>query len=229
MRILIVDDEKEIADLIGVYLQNEGFEIIKISDSNEALELIQNQAFDLAVLDVMLGDIDGFALCREIRKNYTYPIIMLTAKADYTDRISGLSLGADDYVTKPFNPLELTARIKAQIRRCKQYNDVPQKTDTIEISGLEINLSTHACTLYGEEITLTPIEFKILWLLMENAGKVVSTKEIFERVWGEDYLDSNNTVMVHIRRTREKLKEKPRNPKFIKTVWGVGYKIEKAD
>ncbi len=229
MRILIVDDEKEIADLVGVYLHNEGYETVKAFDGKTALDLIRNEVFDLAALDVMLGDIDGFTLCREIRKNHTYPIIMLTAKTDFTDRISGLSLGADDYVTKPFNPLELTARIKAQIRRCKQYNDTTERTDTIEISGLEINISTHACTLYGEEIILTPIEFKILWLLMENAGRVVSTKEIFERVWGEDYLDSNNTVMVHIRRTREKLKEKPRNPKFIKTVWGVGYKIEKPD
>lgn len=228
MKILIVDDEKEIADLIGVYLHNEGFETVRIYDGKEALDLIRSQSFDLAVLDVMLGGTDGFTLCREIRKNHTYPIIMLTAKTDFADRISGLALGADDYVTKPFNPLELTARIKAQIRRCRQYNEIAEKSDTIEISGLEINLSTHACTLYGEEIILTPIEFKILWLLMENAGRVVSTKEIFEKVWEEDYLDSNNTVMVHIRRTREKLKEKPRNPKFIKTVWGVGYKIEKS-
>ncbi len=229
MRILIVDDEKEIADLVEVYLHNEGYETVKVFDGKTALSFIRSEIFDLAVLDVMLGDTDGFTLCREIRKNHTYPIIMLTAKTDFTDRISGLSLGADDYVTKPFNPLELTARIKAQIRRCKQYNDSAEKADTLESSGLEVNISTHSCTLYGTEIALTPIEFRILWLLMENAGKVVSTKEIFEKVWGEEYLDSNNTVMVHIRRIRDKLKEKPRNPKFIKTVWGVGYKIEKAD
>lgn len=229
MKILIVDDEKEIAELVGVYLQNEGFETVKVFDGKTALDLIRNEVFDLAVLDVMLGDTDGFTLCSEIRKNHTYPVIMLTAKTDYTDRISGLSLGADDYVTKPFNPLELTARIKAQLRRFTQYNDRSEKTDTLEISGLEINISTHTCFLYGEEIILTPIEFRIVRLLMENAGKVVSTKELFEKVWGEDYLDSNNTVMVHIRRIREKLKEKPRNPKFIKTVWGVGYKIEKSE
>ncbi len=229
MKILIVDDEKEIAELVGVYLQNEGFETVKVFDGREALNLIRNEVFDLAVLDVMLGDTDGFTLCREIRKKHTYPVIMLTAKTDFTDRISGLSLGADDYVTKPFNPLELTARIKAQLRRFTQYNDRSEKTDTLEISGLEINISTHNCFLYGEEIILTPIEFRIVRLLMENAGKVVSTKELFEKVWGEDYLDSNNTVMVHIRRIREKLKEKPRNPKFIKTVWGVGYKIEKSE
>ncbi len=229
MKILIVDDEKEIAELIGVYLQNEGFETVKAFDGKTALSLIKNESFDLAVLDVMLGDIDGFTLCREIRKSHTYPVIMLTAKTDYTDRISGLSLGADDYVTKPFNPPELTARIKAQLRRFTQYNDRSEKTDSLEESGLEINISTHTCYLYGEEITLTPLEFGIVRLLMENAGKVVSTKELFEKVWGEDYLDSNNTVMVHIRRIREKLKEKPRNPKFIKTVWGVGYKIEKSE
>ncbi len=229
MKILIVDDEKEIADLVGVYLQNEGFETVKVFDGKTALDLIRTEAFDLAVLDVMLGDTDGFTLCREIRKRHTYPVIMLTAKTDYADRISGLALGADDYVTKPFNPPELTARIKAQLRRFTQYNDRSEKTDSLEISGLEINISTHSCFLYGEEIILTPTEFRIVRLLMENAGKVVSTKELFERVWGEDYLDSNNTVMVHIRRIREKLKEKPRNPKFIKTVWGVGYKIEKSE
>ena len=229
MRILIVDDEKEIADLVGVYLQNEGYETVKAFNGKTALELIRSEVFDLAVLDVMLGDTDGFTLCREIREKHNYPIIMLTAKTDYTDRISGLSLGADDYVTKPFNPLELTARIKAQLRRFRQYNGSTESTDTLEFSGLELNISTHTCTLYGEEIILTPIEFRILRLLMENAGRVVSTKELFEKVWGEDYLDSNNTVMVHIRRIREKLREKPRNPKFIKTVWGVGYKIEKAD
>ena len=227
MKILIVDDEREIADLIGVYMNNEGYETVKCHNGARALEIIRKDAFDLAVLDVMLPDVDGFTLCNEIRKSHTYPIIMLTAKTDFADRISGLTLGADDYVTKPFNPLELTARIKAQLRRYTQYNDGAEKESTIEISGLETDSLKHTCTLYGEEIPLTPIEFGILRLLMEKAGKVVSTQEIFEKVWEEDYLDSNNTVMVHIRRIREKLKEKPRNPKFIKTVWGVGYKIEK--
>ncbi len=227
MKILIVDDEKEIADLIGVYMNNEGFETVKCHRGSDALRIIRSESFDLAVLDVMLPDVDGFTLCNEIRRNHTYPIIMLTAKTDFADRISGLTLGADDYVTKPFNPLELTARIKAQIRRCTRYNDSTEKSSTVEISGLELDSAKHICTLYGEEIALTPTEFRILFLLMENAGRVVSTQEIFERVWEEDYLDSNNTVMVHIRRIREKLREKPRNPKFIKTVWGVGYKIEK--
>ncbi len=227
MRILVVDDEIEIADLIELYLRNEGFEVEKRYNGQEAAELIEQQSFDLAVLDVMLPGVDGFSLCARIRDKHKYPVIMLTAKTSYTDRISGLSLGADDYVTKPFNPLELVARVKAQIRRYRQYNTSEEEKSTIEISGLELNTEDHTCRLYGEVITFTPTEFRILQLLMENAGKVVSTEEIFERVWGEEYLDSNNTVMVHIRRIREKMHEKPKNPKFIKTVWGVGYKIEK--
>lgn len=227
MRILVVDDEIEIADLIELYLRNEGYEVKKCYNGSDAQKLISTESFDLAVLDVMLPGVDGFALCSLIRENHTYPVIMLTAKTSYLDRISGLSLGADDYVTKPFNPLELTARVKAQIRRYHQYNTDEKAENIIEISGLEMNNADHSCHLYGENITLTPTEFKILWLLCKNTGKVVSTEEIFEKVWGEEYLDSNNTVMVHIRRIREKMHEKPKNPRFIKTVWGVGYKIEK--
>ncbi len=228
MKVLVVDDEREIADLVEVYLKNEGFDVVKSNSGKEALLHIEKEIFDLAILDVMLPDTDGFSLCSEIRKSHTYPVIMLTARTGFSDRISGLSLGADDYVTKPFNPLELIARAKAQIRRYHQYNDAAGSPDIIEIpGGLEINRTTHSCTLYGENIGLTPIEFKIVLLLCENAGKVVSTKELFEKVWGEDYLDSNNTVMVHIRRIREKMHERSREPRFIKTVWGVGYKIEK--
>ena len=227
MRILVVDDEKEIADLVCLCLEREGFTAEVYTDGNEALEKIQSEEFDLAILDIMLPGTDGFSLCAEIRKKYNYPVIMLTAKTDFSDRISGLSLGADDYVTKPFNPPELIARVKAQLRRYKQYNDAPSSESTIEIAGLMINTLNRTCTLYGEELTLTPTEFGILRLLLENAGKVISTEEIFEKVWGEKYLDSNNTVMVHIRRLRDKMHERPKNPKFIKTVWGVGYKIEK--
>ena len=227
MNILIVDDEKEIADLVEVYLKNEGFSVRKAYSGKEAADYIENEDFDLAILDVMIPDIDGFALCEKIRQSKTYPVIMLTAKTGFSDRISGLSLGADDYVTKPFNPLELVARVKAQLRRYRQYNE-SDRQDIIEISGgLEINRTTHTCSLYGESLNLTPLEFGIVLLLCENAGKVVSTKEVFEKVWGEEYLDSNNTVMVHIRRIREKMHERSREPKFIKTVWGVGYKIEK--
>ena len=226
MEILVVDDEKEIADLIEVYLQGEGYDVDKCYDSLSALKKIESKKYDLAVLDVMLPGIDGFTLCSHIRKLHNYPVIMLTAKTADTDKITGLSLGADDYVTKPFNPMELVARIKAQIRRFHQYNESSSDSEIFESAGLEVNNATHTCTLYGELLTLTPIEFGILWLLCKNANKVVSTEEIFEKVWGEKYLDSNNTGMVHIRRLREKMHEKTRNPKFIKTVWGVGYKIE---
>lgn len=225
MKILIVDDEKEIADLIEVYLKNNDFECVKCFSGSSAKKAIDKEEFDLAVLDVMLPDSSGFELCSYIRNRYNYPIIMLTARTGDTDKISGLTLGADDYVTKPFNPLELVARIKAQLRRCTKYNEA--KNNVIEISGLEIDNNKHKCYLYGEEIILTPTEFNILWILCQNAGEVISTEEIFEKAWGEKYLDSNNTVMVHIRRLREKLKEPSRRPRFIKTVWGVGYKIEK--
>ncbi|MDO4379389.1 MAG: VanR-ABDEGLN family response regulator transcription factor [Clostridia bacterium] len=227
MKILIVDDEKEIADLIEVYLKNEGYETVKCFTGKDALEAVRKTEFDLAILDLMLPDADGFSICSAIREKYTYPVIMLTARTQDIDKITGLTLGADDYVTKPFNPLELTARVKAHLRRYKQYNTEAENKNVIEIRGLEINNETHRCFLFGEEILLTPTEFGILRLLCENAGRVVSTEDIFEKVWGEKYLDSNNTVMVHIRRIREKLHEPSRNPKFVKTVWGVGYKIEK--
>lgn len=225
--ILVVDDEKEIADLIEVYLINENYTVHKFYNSIEALECINSVKLDLAILDVMLPEVDGFELCRKIREHYTFPIIMLTAKIEDMDKIRGLTIGADDYITKPFNPLEIVARVKAQLRRYTRYNEnSTQEKSIIDFAGLVINKDTHECTLYGKELSLRPIEFSILWLLCENRGKVISSEELFEKVWGEKYLDSNNTVMVHIRRLREKLNEPTRNPKFIKTVWGVGYKIE---
>ena len=226
--ILIVDDEKEIADLLELYLQNEGYEIHKCYDGTQALQVVETQPLDLAILDVMLPDVDGFTICRKIREKYNYPIIMLTAKVEDIDKIRGLTIGADDYMTKPFNPLEVIARVKAQLRRYKSYNEMTaEESNVYEIGGLRIDNDRHECTLYDKPIALTPIEFKILWTLCENRGKVVSSEQLFETVWGEQYLDCNNTVMVHIRRLREKLGEPPRNPKYIKTVWGVGYKIEK--
>ncbi len=229
MNILVVDDEKTIADLVALILANEGYTVYKFYSSLEAMDFIDRGETlpDLAVIDVMMPSIDGFALTGRIREQYNYPIIMLTAKVEDVDKITGLSVGADDYMTKPFNPLELVARVKAQLRRYKKYNN--QESATVyDRQGLMLNADTHVCTLYDEEIPLTPTEFKILWLLCENSGRVVSSEEIFEKVWGEKYLDSNNTVMVHIRRIREKLKEPQGKPKFIKTVWGVGYKIEKS-
>ncbi len=229
MKLLVVDDEKEIAELVRDCLQKEGYAVTVCDNGTDALKKIQSERFDLAVLDVMLPDIDGFALCRAIRDLYCYPVIMLTARTGDTDKISGLAIGADDYVTKPFNPLELTARIKAQLRRYTQYNDTANRQNVFEHAGLMLDNETHRCTLFDEEIELTPTEFGILSLLCARAGKVVPTEEIFETVWGAQYLDSNNTVMVHIRRIREKLHEPPKKPRFVKTVWGVGYRIETGE
>ncbi|MDO4283202.1 MAG: VanR-ABDEGLN family response regulator transcription factor [Clostridia bacterium] len=224
--ILVLDDEKEIADLVELYLKNENYHVFKFYESSEALNCIENNHLDMAILDVMLPDTDGFTICNKIREKYNYPIIMLTAKVDDISKIQGLSMGADDYITKPFNPLELIARVKSALRRYHNYNKDKDDTDIIEILGLTVNKKNHKCILYNEEIDLTPTEFSILWYLCENRGKVVSSEELFSQVWGEKYLDCNNTVMVHIKRLREKLHEKPKNPKFIKTVWGVGYEIE---
>ena len=230
MNILVVDDEKEIADLVELFLKNEGFTVYKFYDSKSAVDCIFSKQIDLALLDVMIDGTDGFSILRKIREqNLNFPVIMLTAKVEDNDKIIGLSLGADDYITKPFNPLEMVSRVKAQLRRYTLYNGAETlgNKEIFDSAGLIVNHQTHVCTLYEKEIALTPTEFNILWLLCKNAGKVVSTEEIFEKIWNEKYLDSNNTVMVHIRRIREKLNEPSRNPKFIKTVWGVGYKIEK--
>lgn len=229
--VLVVDDEVEIADLVELYLKNEGFEVRKFYNGRDALDCVRTQALDLAILDVMLPDMDGFTLCARIREEHFWPIIMLTAKVEDIDKIMGLTIGADDYITKPFNPLELMARVKTQLRRYTRYNQAeaaPQKLPDTErdIRGLVINRETHKCTLYGKPVQLTPIEFSILWYLCENQGRVVSSEELFEAVWGEKFLDNNNTVMAHIGRLREKLCEPPRKPRFIKTVWGVGYQIE---
>lgn len=229
--ILIVDDEKEIADLLEVYLTNDGYHVYKFYNGAEALKCVETARLDMAILDVMLPDIDGFHICQKIREKYFYPIIMLTAKVEDTDKIMGLTIGADDYITKPFNPLEVTARVKTQLRRYTKYNtggecaDIP--VSEYDIRGLIINKDTHKCRLFGKEVFLTPIEFSVLWYLCDHKGNVVSAEELFEAVWGEKYLDNNNTVMAHIGRLREKLHEPAKNPKFIKTVWGVGYSVEK--
>lgn len=227
MNILILDDEKEIADLVEVYLKNENYNVFKFYDSKSAIECINTEKLDFAILDVMIKDVNGFEICKLIRdKGFNFPIIMLTAKIEDKDKIQGLALGADDYITKPFNPLELIARIKSAYRRYTKYNDKNEE-QSIYIDGLEISEDKHVCKLYDEVIDLTPMEFDILLYLAKRRGNVVASEELFEKVWKEKYLNSNNTVMVHIRRIREKLKEDSKNPKFIKTVWGVGYKIEK--
>ena len=225
--ILVVDDEPEIAELVEVYLKSEGYTVLKCFTGAQALETLEAETIDLAILDVMLPDISGFTLCGKIRKKYKFPVLMLTAKVGDMDKITGLTIGADDYITKPFNPLELTARVNAQLRRYTRYNEADRTGgDVIDFNGLVINRSTHECWLYDRELGLTPLEFDILWMLCENRGQVISAERLFETVWGEKYLDRNNTVMVHIRRLREKMGEPGRNPRFIKTVWGVGYKID---
>lgn len=228
-RILVVDDEREIADLLELYLKNDGYAVCKFHNGADALECIENTDIDLAILDVMLPDIDGFQICRKIREKYYFPVIMLTAKIESGDKIMGLTLGADDYITKPFNSLEVVARVKTQLRRYRKYNqpaNSAEEQNEYDIRGLVINNDSHKCTIFGKELQLTPIEFSILWYLCENRGRVVSSEELFEAVWKEKYFNSNNTVMAHIGRLREKMHEPARNPKFIKTVWGVGYEIE---
>ena len=228
--ILVVDDEAAIADLVEVYLKNEGYTVHKFDNGADALACVRRQHLDLAILDVMLPDLDGFTLCQRIREaGHLFPILMLTARVEDMDKIMGLTLGADDYITKPFNPLELVARVKTQLRRYTRYNTgeaAPQEVTEYDFRGLQISRATHKCVLFGEELSLTPLEFSILWYLCERRGNVVSSEELFEAVWGEKYLDSNNTVMSHIARLREKMHENGRKPKFIKTVWGVGYTIE---
>ena len=228
-KILVVDDEAAIADLVEVYLTNEGYAVFACGTAAEALEIVAREELSLAILDVMLPDMDGFALCQRIRENHLFPILMLTARGEDTDKITGLTLGADDYVTKPFSPLELVARVKTQLRRYLRYNGgegAAPEDDEIDIRGLSISQARHRCTLNGQELKLTPLEFRILWTLCRRRGSVVSSEELFEAVWGEKYLDNNNTVMAHIARLREKMHEPARRPKFIKTVWGVGYTIE---
>ena len=232
IHILVVDDEPEIADLVGVYLRSEGFTVHTSGTAKEALDTLARQSVDLAILDVMLPDKSGFDLCGELRREHRFPVLMLTAKSSDMDKITGLTIGADDYITKPFNPLELVARVKAQLRRYTRYNSAQEKSpdsEVIDFNGLVIDRGTHQCTLYDKELNLTPIEFDILWMLCSNRGQVISAESaerLFETVWGEKYLDRNNTVMVHIRRLREKMGEPSRDPRFIKTVWGVGYKVD---
>ena len=227
--ILVLDDEREIADLIEVYLQNENFTVHKCYRAVDALACMNGANLDLAILDVMLPDGSGLEICRKIREKYTYPVIMLTARDAETDKITGLTLGADDYVTKPFLPLELVARVKAQLRRYTKYSGAPVLTDgVLTHSGLVVDVNTHLCTLNEKPLPLTPTEFSILRILLERSGAVVSSEQLFSEIWKDEYFTkSNNTITVHIRHLREKMGDSVENPKYIKTVWGVGYKIEK--
>jgi len=229
-RVLVVGDEKAIADLIELYLRNENYCVFKFYNGQDALAFMDGESVDLAILDVMLPDVSGFTICQRIREKHNFPVIMLTAKGEEIDKITGLALGADDYITKPFRPLEMVARVKAQLRRFTRYNpaEPPREESVIAFSGLVLDRNAHECTLNEKPLSLTPTEFSILWVLASNRGRVISAEELFREVWGEKYYtNSSNTVMVHIRHLREKMNDSAERPKYIKTVWGVGYKIDK--
>ncbi len=230
--ILIVDDEKEIRDLVEIYLKGEGYNTLQAADGEEALIELEKNNVDLIILDVMMPKLNGIETCLKIREIRETPIIMLSAKSEDIDKILGLNMGADDYLTKPFNPLELIARVKSQLRRFTHFtlstpNNTESNENIIQIDEMIINMDTHEVLLNDKTIKLTPTEFDILSLLAKNRGKVFSIENIYESVWNQEFMASDNTVMVHIRKIREKTEENPRSPRFIKTVWGVGYKIEK--
>ena len=229
---MLIEDDRPVADLIEICLKNDGYTVCKCYNGADALNYVEREKIDLAILDIMLPDMNGFQICQKIREKYLFPIIMLTAKVESYDKIMGLTMGADDYMIKPFDPLELMVRVKTHLRRFRQYDSQAAventQTETVQydIHGLVINRETHTCYLYGEELTLTPTEFSILWYLCERRGKVVLSEELFEAVWGEKIYYSNKTVISHIGKIRDKMKESAQKPNFIKTVWGVGYKIE---
>lgn len=224
-KILIVDDEKDIRNIVSIYLENNDFEALQAEDGEEALAVIEKEKIDLAILDVMMPKMDGISLCIKIREKTNIPVIMLSAKDEDMDKVMGLTCGADDYVAKPFNPVELLARVRAQLRRYNELNPATMNSEELKNGDLKLNISTHKLLKKGDEIRLTPTEFKILKLLWMNRGIVFSTEKIFERVWGEDNFEVDNTVMVHIRNLRDKIEDDNKKPKYIKTVWGVGYKF----
>lgn len=227
--ILVCDDDKEIVEAIEIYLSQEGYKILKAYDGTEALKILEKEEVHLLVLDVMMPRLDGIRATLKIRENNSIPIIILSAKSEDADKILGLNVGADDYVTKPFNPLELTARVKSQLRRYTQLGGTQKETSdkVYEVGGLMINDDLKEATVDGEVVRLTPIEYNILLLLMKNQGRVFSINQIYESIWNEDAIGADNTVAVHIRHIREKIEINPKEPRYLKVVWGVGYKIEK--
>ena len=229
-KILVCDDDREIVEAIEIYLSQEGYQILKAYDGIEALEILEKEEVNLLIIDVMMPRLDGIRATLKIREKNSLPIIILSAKSEDTDKILGLNIGADDYVTKPFNPLELVARVKSQLRR---FNDLvgraEEPKETIyKVGGLQINDDLKQVTVDGEFVKLTPIEYNILLLLMKNQGKVFSINQIYESIWNEEAIGADNTVAVHIRHIREKIEINPKDPRYLKVVWGVGYKIEKA-
>lgn len=225
-KILIIDDDMEIAELVEIYLKNDGYDTTILNNPLEVINYLEKNNVDLAIIDVMMPGINGIELCLKIRKTYNFPIIMLSAKSQDFDKIHGLTSGADDYMTKPFNPIELTVRVKSQLRRFKQYKGEAKNSKSILAMGeLSLNTETRQVFIGEKEIRLTPKEFDILELLLRNKGIVMSIEKIYEMVWNETYLNSENTVMVHINKIREKIEYDSKNPHYIKTIWGTGYKI----
>lgn len=225
--VLVVDDEKEIRDAIEIYLKNEGITVLKAKDGLEALEVLSERQVHLIILDVMMPRLDGISATFKIREKNNIPIIILSAKSEDTDKILGLQVGADDYVTKPFNPMELVARVKSQLRRYVTFGTYEGIKKVINLNGLTLDREAKEVTVHGDPVKLTPIEYKIVELLMTHAGRVFSINEIYEKVWKEPGFNAENTVAVHIRKIREKIEIDPKNPRYVKVVWGIGYKIEK--
>jgi len=227
--ILVVDDDKDIRNMIKIYLKNENYKVYTAENGEEALEISENNKIDLIILDIMMPKMNGTQTCMKIREKHKMPIIFLTAKTEDQDKITGLSAGGDDYITKPFNPLELIARVKANIRRVRVFDNIQEKEENniVKIEDLIIDKDNHQVFMEDREIHLTKTEFEILRLLGENKGKVFSIEKIYNRVWKDEFFVTDNTVTVHIRKLREKLGDDYKNPKYIKTIWGVGYKVEK--
>lgn len=226
-QVLVVDDEPDIRDALEIYLKNESLTVFKAGDGQEALSILEQEDIHLIILDIMMPKMDGITATFKIRQEKNIPIIMLSAKSEDTDKILGLNIGADDYVTKPFHPLELVARVKSQLRRYTNLGHYRENQDEINVRGLTLNKHTKTVSVDGNEVRLTATEYKILELLMSHTGRVFSIEEIYERVWKEPYMNAENTVAVHVRRIREKIEINPREPKYLKVVWGIGYKIEK--
>ncbi len=226
MNILVCDDDKDILEAISIYLRNEGYNVLQAKDGVEALEKVNNNTIHLIIMDIMMPKMDGIEATLKIREKENIPVIMLSAKSEDTDKIMGLTMGADDYMTKPFNPLELIARVKSQLRRYTALGSMEVKQNLFTTGGLELDDDMKVVRVDGEEVYLTPVQYKILRLLIKNPGKVFSIDNIYESVWEEEAFNSENTVAVHIRRIREKIEINPKEPKYLKVVWGIGYKIE---
>lgn len=230
MNILVCDDDKEIVDAIEIYLTQEGYRVRKAYDGQQAVELLEKEDIQLLIIDVMMPRLDGIRATLKIREKSSIPIIILSAKSEDADKILGLNIGADDYVTKPFNPLELVARVKSQVRRYTKLGNIAGVGQNVfRIGGLEVNDERKQVTVDGDEVKLTPIEYNILLLLIKNPGRVFSIKQIYESIWNEEALAAENTVAVHIRHIREKIEINPKEPRYLKVVWGIGYKIDKGN